>query len=138
MCIHSNYTVLRNRFVRSWHLFCVRNLYIMSKIWSQSKFRAISSLNVVSILAPTVQGFDLCGRIKMCPAEHLVPFVTRHNPRAVKITPPQFKLDLCFIVKSITMYKFYNIWLSELKLDNWNENIQQFFTYVKGHNSKMV
>ena len=28
----------------------------MSKIWSQSKFRAVSSLNAFSILAPTVQG----------------------------------------------------------------------------------
>ena len=45
-----------NWFVKSRHLFCVKKTHVMSKIWSQSKFRAVSCLNVLSILAPTVQG----------------------------------------------------------------------------------
>lgn len=37
-------------------------------------------------------------------------FVKKYNSRKVKLTPPTFKFDLCFVVKSI-VYKIHTIGL---------------------------
>ena len=52
--------------------------------------------------------------------------------------PPKFKFDQCFVVMSI-VYKFHNIWLRKLKLDNGNvKKKEAIFTFVKEHNSRQV
>ena len=49
-----------------------------------------------------------------------------HNSRTVKATPPNFKHDLYYVVMSI-VYKFYNIWLRQMKVREGKRIIHQFF-----------
>ena len=51
--------------------------------------------------------------------QHFVSFVKGHNFRTMKLMPTKFKLDLCFMVKSI-VYKFHNIWLRQTKVRELN------------------
>ena len=47
--------LLRIKFVRSWHLFCVKNLYYVKNLIT-IQIQTVSSLNIVSKFAQTVPG----------------------------------------------------------------------------------
>ena len=66
-----NCTILRNRFVRFLHLFCVRNPYVKNLMTIQIQ-SCIKLIECCVHNCPNCSGFDLCGCIKLRPAEHLV------------------------------------------------------------------
>ena len=43
------------------------------------------------------------------------PLVKGNNSRTVEVMPPKFKLDLCFVLKSIFL-QFQNIWFRQTKV----------------------
>ena len=55
----------------------------------------------------------------------------------VKVTPPIFKLDLCFVATSI-VYKFHIIWWRRTKIRERKRQIHHFFLFVNRHNSRIV
>ena len=64
-------TELCTRFVRSWYLFCVRNLYYVKNLIT-IQIQTESSLNIVSKFATTVQGSTsaVAGRIRLYSRKH--------------------------------------------------------------------
>ena len=67
----SNCTILCYRFVRSWHLFCVRNSYYV-KNFITIQIQSCIKLECCVHTWLNCSGLDFCGRIKVCPVEHLV------------------------------------------------------------------
>ena len=65
------YTILCNRFVRYWYLFCVRNSYYVKNLIA-IQIQSCIKLECCGHTCPNCSGFNFCGRIKLCPTEHLV------------------------------------------------------------------
>ena len=66
-----NCTILRNRFVRSWRLFCVRNSYYVKNLIA-IQIQSCIKLECCIHTCPNGSRFNFCGRIKLGPAEQLV------------------------------------------------------------------
>ena len=62
-----------------------------------------------------------------------------HNSIMIKVMLPKFVLDLSFVVISIG-YKFHNIWLRQLKLENGNTKFCNFSSLLRStmYNSRTV